>query len=212
MALCSRKTAWLFAVAILGGVSGGLTYAYMNGAFVKARAVPAYRVTGRQDAPIRIEEYTDLQCPACARGNMALGKIMSAYGQHIRLLFRHTPLPMHKWAVPAAIAAECAGRQGLFFPYADKLYATQDAWKDSPSEPEMFTVYAKEMGLDGKTFAVCRKDDSVRREITLDSAYASEKHIDSTPTFIVNGRQYQGGRELLEAAAAFEDIISKSGK
>jgi protein-disulfide isomerase len=208
----SKKTLWIAFWAVLGGVCGGIAFAYMNGAFVRNVPVPDYRMTGPADAPIRIDEFTDLQCPACARGNEALDKIMSVYGPYIRLVFHHNPLPIHRWAVPAAVAAECAGRQGRFFPYAAKLYATQNDWENSPKEPENFAAYAKEMGLDANAFAACRADPSVRAIIDRDVKYATQKHIDATPTYMVNGREYQGGKELTEGAGAFEDIVRAHAK
>ncbi|MEX1068649.1 MAG: thioredoxin domain-containing protein, partial [Patescibacteria group bacterium] len=71
-------------------------------------------VKGDKDASVVLIEYSDLQCPACAAYAPLVNQILGEFGDRIAFVYRHFPLPSHKNAEPAALAAEAAGKQGKF--------------------------------------------------------------------------------------------------
>ena len=82
---------------------------------------------GPENAAVTILEFGDYECPYCARFATTIDRILAAYPDEVRFVYRHWPLPNHRFAYPAARAAECAGEQDRFWPYHDLLYAKQDS-------------------------------------------------------------------------------------
>ena len=90
---------------------------------------PEHRGKGAADAKIVIVEFSDFACPACRVAQAPLKNILTHYQGKVRLVYKHFPFErMHRCARPAAVAAECAGRQGHFWPFHDMLYERQDKW------------------------------------------------------------------------------------
>ena len=80
---------------------------------------------GPATAPIEMIEFADFECPFCLKAFPIVKQVMAAYGDRIRLVYRHFPLPQHPNARPAAEAAQCAFEQGKFWPYHDRLFVTR---------------------------------------------------------------------------------------
>jgi protein-disulfide isomerase len=83
---------------------------------------------GPEGAKVKIVEYSDFQCPYCARAFATIeGDVLKKYGKKVRFIYKHFPLPMHNWAVDAAIGADCAYLQNkkAFWGFYDKLYKNQ---------------------------------------------------------------------------------------
>ena len=79
---------------------------------------------GPADAWVTIVEFADFQCPFCAREAPVLEDALAPYGADVRLVFKHFPLAsIHPYAQHAALAAECAGEQGMFWQMHDLLLA-----------------------------------------------------------------------------------------
>jgi protein-disulfide isomerase len=93
---------------------------------------------GPASAPITIAEFSDFQCPFCSRVGPTLKKIEDVYGDKVRIVWKHNPLPFHKDAPLAHAASLAADRQGKFWEYHDKLFANQKALK-----PENLEGYAR---------------------------------------------------------------------
>jgi protein-disulfide isomerase len=181
---------------------------------------PAYREKGRPEAPIVIVEFSDLQCPACRFAVGPIKDLLKIYGQDIRLIFKHYPLHQHLLAQPAAVAAECAGRQGRFWDLHDLLYDKQADWtpqtlKDEqalekrPGSPQDFIPYARSLGLDIASFETCLKDPTVSALITTDQKDGDDHWVRSTPTFFINGKRFVGARQLTESGVPWIDKILK---
>jgi len=160
-----------------------------------ARKTPAFRRLGAAKSAIFIEEFTDFQCPACSR---ASGEVKKLVSDGASVSFKHRPLAMHRWALKAAIAAECAGYGGKFQPYADALFARQAEWSDSPDAPAFFNKLAAETGISGKDFSACLSAEKAKKSVWLDIAEAEGRRVDSVPAFFVNGRKAVGVSALLE--------------
>jgi protein-disulfide isomerase len=107
---------------------------------------PAYRQTGASRARVVLTEYSDLQCPKCGAAVPIVKDLLKAYPNDVRLVFHHSPLKQHKWAVLAAQAAESAGLQGKFWEYAENPFSKQPEWSAAGDPKPLFLTYAKDLG------------------------------------------------------------------
>ena len=83
-------------------------------------------VRGPEDAKVTIVEFSDFQCPFCAKVGPTLKKIEEEYGdREVRIAFKQLPLDFHAKAVPASKAALAAGKQGKFWEMHDLIFANQ---------------------------------------------------------------------------------------
>ena len=147
------------------------------------------QIFGAQDAPVKIIEFSDFQCPFCAKVQPALREVRNAYPGQVAVVYRHLPLErIHPYAFGAALAAECAGAQGRFGPYHDVLYARQDS-----IGPDRWARFAMEAGVpDMKRFEKCLREERFRARVQRDIDAAQRLGFNGTPTFIVNGRSFSG--------------------
>jgi protein-disulfide isomerase len=146
-------------------------------------------VRGPRDAPVTILAFGDYECPFCARFEEEAGRILAAYPTQVRMVYRHWALPRHRFAYPAARAAECAADQGLFWPMHDLLYAMRDSLG-----LVSFDELAVRAGVrDAGAFEICvRRTDPV--SVIDDGAlHAKEAGGTGTPTVIVNGLLFRRG-------------------
>lgn len=145
-------------------------------------------VLGRPDAPVQIVEFSDFQCPFCADSHRALREVRRKYVGQVAVVYRHSPLPGHRYALPAAVASECAAEQGAFEPYHDLLFEQQDSIGIKP-----WDRFAQAAGVgDVGRFRTCLESGRAARRIQRDLRVVSKLGARGTPTFIVNGRMFTG--------------------
>ena len=108
---------------------------------------------GPSQAPVTIVEFSDYQCPYCARVEPTLQALLKRYPDQLRLVYRHLPLGFHKNARPAAEASVCAESQGLFWEYHALLFQNQKALA-----ADDLRDYAQQVGLDVDAFETCLTD------------------------------------------------------
>ena len=142
---------------------------------------------GPDDAPVTIVAFSDFQCPACATARRTLDQLMDTCGGQVRLVFRDFPLGGHGDALRAAIAAECAHRQGQFWLMHDLLFGHQQALAE-----EDLLNYARQLRLDEVAFADCLTSEAAEAEVRHDLADGQAYGVNSTPTLFVNGRRVRG--------------------
>lgn len=148
-------------------------------------------ITGNPDSPVKLVEYSDFQCPACATFQAVLADVMSEYGDKVSLEYKHFPLPIHPLAVPAAVAAEAAGQQGKFFEFHDLLFKNQATWTQSATPNAFFVQYAEELGLDIPTFKRHMNAKLLRDKVLTEKTEALAAGLTGTPTFFLNGEKMQ---------------------
>jgi protein-disulfide isomerase len=151
-------------------------------------------VRGNPKAPVTLVVFSDFQCPYCGRVETTLAQVQKAYGEKVKIVWKHQPLPMHPNAVPAAEAAEAAREQGKFWEMHDKLFANQQALN-----PELYEQYARELGLNLDKFRAAEKSGRGGQRIRDDQAIAGKIGVNGTPTLFVNGERIVG-------AVPFEEI------
>jgi protein-disulfide isomerase len=155
---------------------------------------------GPEDAPVRIIEFSDFECPYCLSANPTIAQVLEAYGDRIRLVYRHFPLTIHPNARPAAEAAACAAAQGQFWPYHDRLFADQAQLADADLKR-----HAAELGLDAGAFDACVDGRRYREDVDADMAAGREAGVAGTPAFFINGRLLSGAQPF----EAFKQIIDE---
>jgi protein-disulfide isomerase len=140
-------------------------------------------------SPVILEEYGDYQCPPCGALYPELKKIESEYGNQLRVAFHHFPLEkIHKNAMVAAQAAEAARNQNKFWEMHDRLYRTQDTWKDNYNPRAIFASYARELKMNVDRFTRDLDSTEVKNRITADMQRAAGVGVTGTPTVFIEGR------------------------
>ena len=188
--------------------SGGCTAAPATEATGTAAPTQPFNVLGPEDAPVTIIEFTDLQCPYCARfATQTFPQLRRNYIDTGRARFasQDLPLPRHAFAVPAAVAARCAGEQGRFWEFREALFSAQAKLRDEP-----YADLARKFGLDLVKFAACRSDERQTARVLEGIELARANGITSTPTFLI-GRlvdgQFQGDK--ISGAQPYDVIAAK---
>lgn len=163
-------------------------------------------VRGKLDSKIVVTEFADMQCPACASANPAVNSLFKTYGDRVKFVFRHYPLPQHANAVAGADAIEAAAEQGKFWEMVDALYARQPEWETITDPKPVFRKIAAEVGLDAEKFDKALVIHPHRNRIEQDKADGSILGNPGTPTFYVNGALvFQGS--IQEVKQRIEDAL-----
>ena len=170
---------------------------------------------GNPEAPVTIVEYSDFQCPYCARGAKTVDQILEKYPEDVKVVFQHFPLGFHKWAKPAAVAAHCVGLQDgdAFWSLHDSYFANQKALN-----PDNVLAKTKEYlagtGIDLEQWATCAENQESEEykaavaAVEASMATGGKYGVSGTPGFFVNGRFLNGAQPL----AAFEPLIDAAKK
>ena len=145
-------------------------------------------VRGRKDAPITIVEYSDIQCPFSSRFHLTMNKIMEAYPNDVRWVYKHFPLSrIHPLASRAAEASECADEQGKFWEYIDVLYENQ-----SLISRDYLITAASVAGLNSNKLEVCLDSGKYAKKLENDIKKGRSKGVSGTPGSFINGVSLKG--------------------
>jgi protein-disulfide isomerase len=131
---------------------------------------------GSDSAKVKLVEWSDFQCPACAAVEPILKNIRNK--ENVQFIYRHFPLPQHKYAVKAVNLAEAAGKIGKFWEVHDKLFETQSAWQDLPDAADFFKNLAPGVEFEENTYGDI---------IEADLLEGQRLGVNATPTFFLNG-------------------------
>ncbi len=154
---------------------------------------------GAKNAQIILAEFSDFQCPFCAKATETIDAFMSKHGNEVQLVYKHFPLvSIHDQAIPAAESAWAAYQQGKFWEYHDGLFRGQNKLGD-----EFYLELAKSLNLNLEKFKSDRNKAS--QEIIKDIEIANKLGIKGTPYFIMNGEMFFGSLKLED----FEKILEK---
>jgi len=160
-------------------------------------------VAGNENAALKVEEYADLQCPACAAAHSSVvTPLLEKYGDTIAYEMYHFPLQqIHRYALKAAIAAECAGEQDKYYEYIDVAFANQTDLSE-----EILPTWAQEVGLDVDAFNSCTDKNSVKDIVKGDYERGRELGVTGTPSFFVNGVKVERN-SLSEISRAIDEAL-----
>lgn len=143
---------------------------------------------GPADAPVVVREFADYQCPACGRFSEASQRLKAQYvdaGQ-VRFVYFDLPLQQHQNAMPAALAARCAGDQDAYWAMHDRLFDAQTEWSSSGDPVGTFSRYAEELGLEQRRFRRCMTTELHREDVEQSRRVAMQLRVTSTPTVLVD--------------------------
>ena len=167
---------------------------------------------GNPDAPITIIEFTDFQCPFCARFHtQTLPLILEEYIEpgKVKLVVRDFPIQsIHPNAVAASVASECANEQGKVKEMHDMLFYNQNQWSNQETVDalSLFSQYAAEIQLEQETFDSCLNSGKYLEEIKNDLDDGRDYGVTGTPGFFIGNDQI--GYVELKGAQPF-DVFKK---
>lgn len=167
-------------------------------------------ILGDPDAPISIIEFSDYQCQFCARFySDTLPLLNSQYIEtgKVNLISRDFPMQkIHSNAMATALASECANEQGKFWEYHDKLFETQNTWKQNKSDVMILTLkqFAKELNLNQEQFDSCLDSGKYAEEVNQDMVDGQKYMVTGTPTFFVGNEKV--GYSSIFGAQSFSDF------
>ena len=151
---------------------------------------------GAEQPAVTIIEYSDFQCSACVSISSSLDIVLATYPDYVRVIWKDLPNEsIHELSTPAAIAAHCADRQGMFWSYHDELFQRQSYL----SETE-FTQIATDLELDVEKFQNCYDTRDTLPIVKKDFDEAMGLELTSTPTMYINDEIYIG-------AVSFEELL-----
>ena len=149
-------------------------------------------IEGDPNAPVKIYEYGDYQCDACAPMNPYINEIVEEYDGKVAVVFRTMILSYHQNGTAAASAALAAAKQGYWKEYKDLLYTNQNDWfySDATQRQKQFEDYLKQVS-DGKgdmeQFLADMGSSEVSKKISFDADLARKQKVSFTPSFYVEG-------------------------
>lgn len=142
-------------------------------------------IRGNADATITILEYSDLECPFCARVHPTIAQLVEQYGDDVNWVYRHYPLSFHQNAQKAAEATECAAELGG----NDKFWALVDMIYEKGSDNTQLGAYAKAIGLNQTTFQKCVDSGKYATKTADMMQSGSKAGIQGTPgNLIINNK------------------------
>ncbi len=146
-----------------------------------SQVTPPPHSIGSDTAPVVIEEFSDLQCPACSAISPQVEAIVRKNSDIVRMQYHHFPLSYHKYAFHAAEASECAADQGKFWEYINLAFANQKNLAD-----DGLLSIANKLKLEMPTFKACLNSGSKRKKVFADMAEGRRRGVPATPSFYVN--------------------------
>jgi protein-disulfide isomerase len=161
---------------------------------------------GPDNAPVTIVEFSDFECPFCSRINPTLDQVRETYGDKVRIVFRHYPLPMHPNAVKAAEASMCAHEQGKFWEMHDLLFAEQQQLG-----VDALKAKASQLGLDTEDFNQCLDSGEYTDEVQADLQAGTAAGVSGTPAMFINGIPVSGAVPYEQISSVIDEELERKG-
>jgi protein-disulfide isomerase len=161
---------------------------------------------GAEDAKVVVVEFSDFQCPYCKKYTDETRRdLLARYGDEVRMVFKHLPIEQaHPMAMGAAIAAQCAQREGKFWEAHERFFAQPD----NLAKDALISA-GESLGL-SRSYADCVTNEETRHEVERDAADAHEVGIQGTPTFVINGKVLVGAQPAASFRAAIDAARSSA--
>jgi protein-disulfide isomerase len=156
---------------------------------------------GSMQAPVTMVEFGDYECPYCKGVEPMLSKLQAQYGPKLAIAYKDAPLPMHNLAKKAAEAAHCAGEQGKYWEYHDRLFSTRQL------ETPQLKEHARALKLNAEQFDKCLDSGSQSALVDAQLEEAQKFQVEGTPTFFINGRLYSGAFTVEQFSAVINEEL-----
>lgn len=161
---------------------------------------------GVDNAPIMIVQFAEFQCPYCGKAREATDRVLKDYEGKVKFVFRDFPLGFHDRAIPSAVAANCAGKQGKYWEVHDTFMANQRALAEADLQKA-----AADAGVDMAAWEICRKDPAMEEEVKKDQADGAAAGVTGTPAFFINGLMISGAQPYEKFKAIIDGELAKAG-
>ena len=195
---------------LLTALSAVPAAAQQRGVFIGVDDDP---VLGSPEAKVLIIEFGDYQCPSCRMFwkdiEPRLKKDYIDTGK-VKLVFRDFPLMQsHPEALLAAMAVNCAGEQGKYWQYHDKVFREQYNKGDDVIRFKAADLkkWAKDIKLDSSAFDQCLDSEKYKNEVMKDKMEGEAAGVQGTPTFFINGRVMGGAQQYPEYKKLIDDLL-----
>ena len=157
---------------------------------------------GKAGSKLVLVEFSDFQCPYCAKAYETVQQFMTAHDKDVLLVYKHLPLgEMHPEANNAALASWAAQQQGKFWEFHNAMFSAQDRLGEA-----YYVDTAKTLGLDVERFNKDRAGDAAKAAIARDMELAAKLNIQATPQFLLNTSPITGAAPLEE----FEKVLGEA--
>jgi len=162
-------------------------------------------VRGSATAPVTIVEFSDFQCPYCARVQPTLAQVRDTYKDKVKIVYKDFPLRIHNNAQKAAEAARCVFEQDKekYWAYHDKLFDNAHALA-----VENLKQYAVDLQFDAAHFTTCLDSGKYAAAVQQDMVMGLKVGISGTPAFVVNGRFLAGAQPFSAFQEAIDDALA----
>jgi protein-disulfide isomerase len=164
-------------------------------------------VRGDPNAQLTVIQFAEFQCPYCGRAKETVDKVLKNYDGKVNMVFRDFPLGFHDRAVPAAVAANCAGAQGKYWEMWDAMMSNQRALTDADLEG-----YATKSGVANMdTWHQCLQDPAQVEEVKKDTKDGETAGVTGTPAFFINGVMISGAQPYEKFSSIIDRELAKAG-
>ena len=181
---------------------------------MKKITVDGHPAKGPKNAKVTIVEFSDFQCPYCARAHDTLSnEVLKQYGDKIRLVYKNFPLGFHKWAEPAAIAGLCIFDQkpDAFWKFYDYFFANQKDINETNVKDKALAAVA-DIKLDKDKFGKCFDEKTPLDRVKADMSEGQQVGVTGTPAFIINGRKISGAQPFQNFKSVIDDELQRADK
>lgn len=162
-------------------------------------------IRGDEDAKITMIEFSDFECPFCARFHPTVKQILDEYEGDVRVVYRHFPLrSIHPMAQKAAEASECAADQGKFWEMHDKLFDLNSA---GTLTLEGMKGAAQQLGLNTSSFNNCLDSGEMAAAVDEDYNDGLAGGVSGTPGTFVNGQYLAGALPYEQVKAIIDQLL-----
>lgn len=165
-------------------------------------------VQGAPDAPVTLIEYASLTCPHCASFHNDTYKAFKERfidTGKVRMIYRDFPLD--GIALRAAMMARCTVDQ-RYFGLIQVLYKSQDKWSRARDPVAELALVGRLAGMDQATFDACLASEELLNGVLKIRQQGAADGVQSTPTFVINGKVYPGSRSIEEFAQIIEPLLN----
>lgn len=144
-------------------------------------------IKGNKNAPVTVVEFSDFQCPYCAKFAPTINEVLKAYPNEVKFVYKDFPLSFHKQARNAAKAARAAGEQGKFWEMHDLIFEKYNLLTE-----EMFKEFATKLNLDINKFTADFSSNKYDQSIQQDINLGRQAGVTGTPSLYMNGKRMRG--------------------
>ena len=171
-----------------------------------------FNAMGDPNAPVKIIEYSDFQCPYCAQFvKNTEQQIIDAYIATGKVYFEYHSFSdfIGPESARAAEAAYCAGDQNKFWEMHDIIFANQTGENAGAFTDKRLKAFAAKIGLDTAKFNDCFTSGKYADQVKQDGVAATQAGVKATPSFVVNGKLIEGAQPFSVFQSEIDALLKK---